>query len=308
VEDRLMNGRAAARGFDREQAQALAGLVALFVITAAWWALALWPMAGAPVWLERTRYVCFGVSENGLPDGGGWIGLIGGPSGMLLILVVGWNGGLRSLMNSARTSRTIAALLSALVIGSTLLITGAAVRVQQVRTATAWIETDNSIPSDKYPRLDRAAPALALTAQSGEVVDLADFRGQPVLVTFAFAHCRTLCPLTVTHALRAREQLRGSPYEPVLLIVTLDPWRDRPSRLPAMASTWGLPADGAWVLSGSVQDVEAVLDGWNVPRSRDPSTGDVTHPSLLYIVDRDGRLAYAATGGVQAIVSLVRRL
>jgi protein SCO1/2 len=139
-------------------------------------------------------------------------------------------------------------------------------------------------------------------------VNLADFRGTPVLVTFAYAHCRTVCPLTVKHALRAREELLGSRAEPVVLIVTLDPWRDPPSRLPAMASNWGLPDRGAWVLSGSVQAVEAVLDSWNVPRSRNTTTGEVTHPFLLYIVDREGRLAYASTGGVDALVSLIRRL
>jgi protein SCO1 len=311
VEDRLMNGHAAPPpGLDREEAQMLGGLVALFVITAAWWALALWPVAGAPAWLERTRYVCFGVSENGLPDGGGWIGLIGGPAGMLLILLVGWSGGLRSLLRRARSSRSVAAVFTVLALGCMVMFTGAAVRVQQARAAAAWLDPsmDGVVPPDTYPRLDSDAPSLVLTAQTGERVDLADFSGRPVLVTFAYAHCTTICPVIVMHALRAREQLQGTPDEPAVLIVTLDPWRDPPSRLPAMARSWGLPDDGAWVLSGSVDAVEAVLDGWGVPRSRDLSTGEVTHPSLLYVVDRDGRLAYASTGGVDALVSLVRRL
>ena len=40
---------------------ALLTLVAIIAITAAWWALALWPVgASAPEWLARTRSACFG--------------------------------------------------------------------------------------------------------------------------------------------------------------------------------------------------------------------------------------------------------
>jgi protein SCO1 len=304
----MSNHVAPSPGLDREEAQALAGLIALFVITAAWWALALWPVSSAPAWLERTRYVCFGVAESGLPDGGGWIGLIAGPLGMLIILIFGWQRGMSSLFRRARSSRMIATALIALALGTMTMVTAAGVRVQQVRGANGWLETEQPIPPATYPRLDQSAPALILTNQHGELLDLAALRGRPVLVTFAYAHCATICPVVVKHTLDAQEALRGTADEPAAVIVTLDPWRDPPSRLPAMAKQWGLPDSGAWILSGAVQDVEAVLDGWNVPRTRDMNTGEVTHPSLVYVIDRDGTLAYAATGGTEAMVSLVQRL
>lgn len=297
-----------ASSLDREEALVLGGVIALFAITASWWALALWPIESAPAWLQRTRYVCFGVRDSGLPDAGGWVGLIGGPLGMLLILVTGWSRGLRRLALRARSSRAIAATGTALLVGCTALVAGAGVRVQHARAAWPELAWPAVVPPETYPRLDRDALSLALTSQSGEVVDIAELRGRPVLVTFAFAHCATICPLLVQHALRAQEALRGSEDEPAVLIVTLDPWRDRPSRLPSMAQSWGLPEAGAWVLSGSVESVEAVLDDWQVHRTRDNTTGDVTHPSLLYIVDRNGRLAYASTGGVDALITLIRRL
>jgi protein SCO1/2 len=140
------------------------------------------------------------------------------------------------------------------------------------------------------------------------VVDLAGLTGKPVLVTFAYAHCTTVCPTIVMHALRAQDALRDTPDEPAVLIVTLDPWRDTPTRLPAMAESWSLPDRDAWVLSGSVAEVEAALDAWEVPRSRNVDTGEIVHPSLLYVIDRAGRIAYASTGGIDALVSLVRRL
>lgn len=293
---------------DREEAQALAGLTALLLITAAWWALALWPVDGAaaPAWLARTRAVCFGVADNGLPDTGGWIGLIGGPAGMLGILVVGWARGVAGLVRRARASVSTAAALGTLALGAVLLLTGAGWRVQQARGSAAPL-SDDVVPST-YPRLDRPAPPLALVAHTGERLDLAGLAGRPVVVTFAYAHCATICPLLVQNALRAREALAGTAAEPAVLVVTLDPWRDTPSRLPAMARDWGFPPDGAWILGGDVEDVEAALDAWDVPRSRDTTDGTVTHPSLTFIVDRDSTLAYATTGDMPTLVTLLRRL
>jgi cytochrome oxidase Cu insertion factor (SCO1/SenC/PrrC family) len=303
----MLTRAAPQRAFGREEAQALAGLVVLFATTAVWWALALWPVESGPAWLERTRYVCFGVAAGGLPDAGGWIGLTAGPLGMFAILATGWRRGMESLLRRARSSRVLASTLTALALGGVVMVVAAGVRVQQVRAAAVEWDADDGVPPDTYPRLDLPTPALALTAQTGDVVELGSLRGRPVIVAFAYAHCATICPVLVQHALQAQAELRGTTDEPAVLIVTLDPWRDPPSRLPSMAAAWGLPSANAWVLSGSVEDVEAALDAWNVPRSRSTTTGEVTHPSLLYIVDRDGSLAYASTGGVAALVSLVRR-
>jgi hypothetical protein len=51
-----------------------------------------------------------------------------------------------------------------------------------------------------------------------------------------------------------------------------------------------------------------VLDAWSVARSRDLRTGEVTHPSLIYVIDRDGRIAYASGGRIEELVRLVRAL
>lgn len=304
----MPTGRATAPppAMEREEVVVLGSLIALFVVTAAWWALAFWPVESAPLWLERTRYVCFGVSESGLPDGGGWIGLIAGPLSMLALLIAGWWDGTRELMARARRSRPIAATLIALGLGTVVVVLGAGVRVQQVRSTGLVLPDD--VPPATYPRLDRPAPPLVLQSHEGIRRSLAEQNGRVALVTFAYAHCTTVCPLVVTHVLAAQEQLAARGEDVAVLIVTLDPWRDTPSRLPSIAAAWGLPASDAWVLGGTVEEVERTLDAWDVPRSRDLATGEITHPSLIYIVDGHGRIAYATTGGAANVVSLVERL
>jgi hypothetical protein len=49
------------------------------------------------------------------------------------------------------------------------------------------------------------------------------------------------------------------------------------------------------VVSGSIDEVNALLDRWQVPRTRSETNGQVDHPALTYVLDGAGRIAYAAT-------------
>jgi len=128
-------------------------------------------------------------------------------------------------------------------------------------------------------------------------------------VTFAFGHCETVCPVVVRHARAAQEnaRVRNPELSPRLVVVTLDPWRDTPSRLPHLAKHWELGAD-SFVLSGEVEDVNAALDRWQIPRKRDESNGDVAHPPIVFVVDAEGRIAFGATAGAETISELLRRV
>ncbi|HEX9728680.1 MAG TPA: SCO family protein [Gemmatimonadales bacterium] len=278
-------------------------LGAVVAVTLAWWALALWPLSTeAPSWLVRTRSVCFNTTATGLPDAGGWLLLAGQPLGMLGFLFVVWGAavrdGMRALARGWPGRFSLAAAAVTLVAGSG----AAAWRVADAQSRRDFAAGD--VPGT-YPRLDWPAPPFALVDQHGEEVTLDDFDG-PLLVTFAYAHCETICPLIVHDVLDARRRLEPT-VELDVVIVTLDPWRDTPERLAHVARQWNL-GDRERVLSGPVADVEVVLNAWRVARSRDERTGDVVHPNLSYVVDRAGRVAYAVNGGVDAIVTLVERL
>ena len=278
----------------------------LLLATAAWWALALWPLpSDAPPWLERARLVCFNVTESGLPDRSGWILLIGQPLGMVGLLLAGWHQQVRdTLTHLARSTpgRVLVGLLILIPLGG---LRAAGVRVAEARVPEASLPVAE-VPED-YPRLDRAFPAApGLVDQRGNAFTLEALQGRPALVTFAYAHCATVCPLLVRNALAAREEMAGAD-DLAVVILTLDPWRDTPSRLADMARAWGLGSSD-FVLSGDPADVEAALDAWGVARVRDERTGDVTHPALTYLVEGDGTVAYASTGERSQLVELARRL
>lgn len=281
----------------------LIALAAVLAVTGLWWTLALWPLSeAAPSWVERARAVCFGTTESGLPDAAGWIALIVQPGVMLGIVFSVWGRGvtaeLRRLAHSPLGRVALGSLAIAL-IGS---IVFAGYRIQ---TADAGgIEWATTGPID-HPLLEQPSPTLRLVNQHGEVLDLSSFRGRPVLVTFAFGHCQTVCPLVVHEARAAQRALAD--LDAALVVVTLDPWRDTPARLGHIASAWDLGTDG-YILSGSVTAVNETLDAWRVARSRDPRTGDIIHPPLVLLIDPAGTIARATRGNARTIEQLARML
>ena len=276
---------------------ALSALAVILAITTSWWALALWPTADAPAWLVLTRKTCFGTAATGLPDAGGWMALTGQPLGMLLVLFAGWGrdvkAGLRAALERVSGQLVVGAAAALLLAG----VLGVVVRVR-VADAKPFATSSTEAVAGQLNRLNDAPKPISLVDQSGRTVTLEQFRGRPVLVTFAYAHCETVCPLLVSEVLGARDAL--TTRKPVVLIVTLDPWRDTPSRLPSMAERWGAKGD-VHVLSGAPDSVERVLNAWRIPRARNERTGDLSHPSVVYVIGPDGRIAYVVSGS-QAVV------
>jgi cytochrome oxidase Cu insertion factor (SCO1/SenC/PrrC family) len=265
-------------------AAALAALAVILGVTALWWILALWP-GEAPSWWLRTREVCFGRTATGLPTAGGWLLLVGEPIGLLGTLVAIAGRELRVGLRRVGASAT-GRLVVAVVLGGVLLGAGAA--AVRVRSALA-----PPIPAigGGVVRVDIAAPPLELVDQYGVTRRLADLRGRPVLVSFAFAHCETVCPGLIRGLLDARREFP----ETAAFIVTVDPWRDVPSRLPSIARQWDLE-DGEFVLGGAVDRVRAVHAAWGIEANPDPSTGAVAHPPTIVVIGRDGRIKALVTG------------
>jgi len=284
---------------------AIGTLAAIVTITAAWWSLALWPIGPAtPEWFLRTRAVCFGATFNSLPNAGGWLLLIGQPVGLLFLLVAVWGTELRE--GFALAMRRLAGQALTGVVGAVIVVGIGAVVVRVI----GWDDRAVSAGPDReialtLTRVNDEAPAFALIDQRGQTLTLDAFRGRPVLVTFAYAHCQTVCPVVIADVLAAQRQLTDR--SPAVVVVTLDPWRDTPSRLNAIAEDWRMGSD-AHLLSGAPEAVERALNAWRVPRIRNDRTGDLSHPAIVYVLGPDGRIAYVVAGNAVAIAAAVRAL
>jgi protein SCO1/2 len=277
-------------------------LVAIVGISAAWWALALWPLEPtAPTWLLRTREVCFGATHSGLPHAGGWLLLIGEPIGLVGFLIIVWGDELRADLRRI-TSGNLGRI--ALLVVAVATAAGVFASIRRVATVAAEGRGEPFGLTAELPvRGKGAAPGLSLHDQRGERVSLAQFSGRWVIVTFAFGHCEDICPVIVEQARSARASENAT--EMPILVVSLDPWRDTPDRLPTIAASWQLTGEDR-VLSGSVAEVNAALDEWRMVRQRDPTTGIIAHGSTIVLVDPAGREAWRLEGAPQRIREAIR--
>lgn len=262
--------------------------------TLGWWALAFAPLPASPEWLDRARAVCFGSPPGGLPDTWGWMLLALGPASLLAFLAVVWGRDLAAW--ARRLAGTIPGVLlfGLLLLPPLLGVAWLAERVAAVRRATAGPATLAAPEGERlpegYPRSSEAAPPIPLLDQHGARLEPSAIAGRPAIVTFAYAHCRTVCPGLVYSVRGAAERLgtRAS-----ALVVTLDPWRDTPSSLPSLAEAWGLgDIPGARMLSGGIEEVLAVHEGYGLGAVRDETTGEITHPGLVFVLDAEGRIAF----------------
>jgi protein SCO1/2 len=137
------------------------------------------------------------------------------------------------------------------------------------------------------------APEFALTNQAGERVDLAELRGNVVMLTAMYASCGHTCPLMLAQSKRAVGELTQAERDELRVVaVTLDPQRDSVEVLDHLSRQQDLPAPLYNLLTGEVAEVERVLDEMDVTRRRDPETGIIDHANLFLLIDRDGRVAY----------------
>lgn len=201
-----------------------------------------------------------------------------------------------SLQRKALSAINLKSLLILVAAGALITLTAGlinkALKAQRHRQLVEQSDT-NGFPAD-YPRMNEPAPDFRLMDQNSKQVGLSDLNGRVVLVTFAFAHCQTMCPLIVQQTLAAAQQSTTKKLS--VLFVTLDPERDRPETLSALAEKWRIPPPSEnlqiSILSGTTSEVNRVLDAYRIPRQLDRNSGEILHPALSYIIDRNGRFAY----------------
>ena len=106
------------------------------------------------------------------------------------------------------------------------------------------------------------APDFELVDQFGQPVNMSQFEGKIVLITFIFTHCPDICP-AVTYQMNKLSEELGDDYNEsvVFLSVTVDPDRDTPERLSQFAES----NDASWqfLTSDAEAPVGQMLSVWN---------------------------------------------
>jgi protein SCO1/2 len=259
--------------------------------TLLWWGFAFMPLPSTPPeWLTAARVACFGSAESGLPALYGWMLLVLAPGSFFVGILVLWGSELGASLRAVARSPLgmgVFALIAAAFIVEGIWVSA---KVRAGVAVAAWdpgAQDAGDLPA-AYPRRAVAAPDFTLVDQEGAEISLSRFKGKPVVLTFVFAHCQTMCPLLVQHIKQAAPG--AAPSE--VLLITLDPWRDTPSGLPGIARQWETPRNFHILSSAHVAEVLRVVNAYHVPFERNEKTGEISHPGLVFLVDAQGRLAY----------------
>lgn len=147
-------------------------------------------------------------------------------------------------------------------------------------------------------RTSHHLPPFSLVDQEGRPFAPSELEGRVGVLTGIYASCGSTCPMLFAQAKRALAALSEEELDEVTMVaLTLDPERDRPHVLSALATAQGISAPRFRLLTGAPTAVEATLDRLGIERRRDPGTGIIDHANLFLVVDRQGRIAYRFTLG-----------
>jgi protein SCO1 len=124
------------------------------------------------------------------------------------------------------------------------------------------------------------APEVGLEDEEGEVVRMADLRGEPAIVTFLYSNCDDSCPAQAQQVKGALNQLgRDVPA----LAISVDPANDTAQSARAFLSEQRMTGRLRFVL-GPREELRRVWRGYGVQ----PQLDDLDHTARIVLVDGDG--------------------
>lgn len=140
-------------------------------------------------------------------------------------------------------------------------------------------------------------PPLQLRNYKGERVNIEQYRGKAVLVTFLYTNCPDVCPL-IASDLRVAQSLMGPAVvsKVQIIAVSVDPRGDTAKAVAAFLARHEMTGRMQYLI-GSAHELARVWSAWHVGSEQDAQQPQlVNHSGLVYGVTASGRIAtlYAA--------------
>jgi protein SCO1 len=148
------------------------------------------------------------------------------------------------------------------------------------------------------------APPLALRDYRGRLVNLRQFRGKAVFVTFVYTHCPDVCPLIVGHLRAALGRLGPEAKKVQIVAVSTDPRGDTRGTVRPFLREHQMHGRMDYLL-GSERALEHVWAAWHITAKPAPAGRDlVEHSALIYGISASGTLTtlYPASFAPEQIV------
>jgi protein SCO1/2 len=170
-------------------------------------------------------------------------------------------------------------------------------RLATTKTAANAPDTFRRVRDVEPLKVGDAMPDYHFTNETGHAVNLGDFKGQAVAITFLFTRCPfpTFCPRMASNFNEAYKKLTNNPTAPTnwhLLTLTFDPSFDTPEVLKSYAKRYTYDPAKWNYLTGELIDITAITEQFGLMFWRpDPNqvTG-ISHNLRTVVIDAQGRV------------------
>jgi protein SCO1 len=137
----------------------------------------------------------------------------------------------------------------------------------------------------------KAIADFTLTDQDGRPRTLASLRGAPLLIFFGFTHCPDVCPAALSKLKLLQESDGGALKGARVVMISVDGERDTP----AVMKKYLAPLSRDFIgLTGTPRTVADIAARFSAVAFKEPPdrSGNYNfyHSSLVYLLDREGRL------------------
>ena len=141
---------------------------------------------------------------------------------------------------------------------------------------------------DPGTSLSGRAANFSLTDQFGQRVSLEHYRGQVVILAFNDSECTTVCPLTTTAMVDAKEMLGPAGAHVALLGIDANPTATAVKEVRAYSTVHGMLHQWRF-LTGSLPQLERVWKAYGI--AVQIIRGQIDHTPALYVITPQGKLA-----------------
>jgi protein SCO1/2 len=138
----------------------------------------------------------------------------------------------------------------------------------------------------------KPAPPLALDDYLGQPVNIEDYRGKAVFVTFIYVHCPDVCPVIVSNMRAAQQELGPNADDAEFVAVSVDPENDTPKAIARFLEARQMTGRMQYLV-GSRPQLERVWQQWRVVSSNDQKAkvpDQVEHSAMVYGVSGSGKI------------------
>src|SRR6266545_4070947 len=139
--------------------------------------------------------------------------------------------------------------------------------------------------------LSGEAPDFQLTDQNGSLINLSDFRGKVVVLTFMDSTCKDTCPLTAAQFRQAYRQFDQNEVSQIAFIgVNVNIVANQVSDVAEITKTWHLEEIPSWhFITGSSDELEVVWKAYGVAVSPSADGAEIMHTPGVFLIDPSGQ-------------------